>query len=184
MSKLSWQGIFPPVARTEDDFDAGAKYHVAAGVPYMRYFVAHIVQFQLHKQLCSIAMPGTPPHKCSIFNSTAAGDRLKSLLSLGASVPWQSALQSTIGSQNLSASAILEYFAPLKAFLDDDAKNNGDCVGWDVQCPTGFVPASTAGAVIGGIAVGCFLIVVFFVQKRRTRMLRPARLESDVNERL
>lgn len=34
--KLRYQGVCPPVPRSENDFDAGAKYHIPAGVPYIR----------------------------------------------------------------------------------------------------------------------------------------------------
>ena len=43
--RQKYQGISAPVARTEEDFDPGAKYHVPANTPYMRYFLAHILQF-------------------------------------------------------------------------------------------------------------------------------------------
>ena len=43
-----YQGIAPPVARSEADFDPGAKYHVPANVPYTRYFLARILQFQFY----------------------------------------------------------------------------------------------------------------------------------------
>ncbi len=47
-----YQGIAPPAPRTEQDFDAGAKYHVPANTPYARYFLAAILQFQFHRALC------------------------------------------------------------------------------------------------------------------------------------
>lgn len=34
--RLKYQGIVPPVPRSEIDFDPGAKYHIAADVEYMR----------------------------------------------------------------------------------------------------------------------------------------------------
>jgi len=131
--RLKYEGIVPPVARTEDDFDPGAKYHVPANVPYMRYFLADILQFQFHRALakeagCPAAGSDTPLHRCSIYQSTAAGTRLNAMLSMGTSKPWQDALQVIAGTRQMDASAILDYFAPLKAWLDE--QNKGKPVGW------------------------------------------------------
>jgi peptidyl-dipeptidase A len=122
------QGVRPPHARHADDFDPGAKYHVASNTPYMRYFIAHILQFQFHRALCKLAQHEGPLHTCSIFGSKEAGAALKRLLSLGASKPWPEALAELTGSGEMDASAILEYFAPLKAYLDE--QNKGRTCGW------------------------------------------------------
>src|SRR4029079_5217269 len=96
--RLSYQGVAPPVPRTEADFDPGAKYHVAANVPYSRYFLADILQFQLHRALCQAAGYQGPLNRCSIYNNKAAGERLQHLLELGQSRPWQEALKAATGS--------------------------------------------------------------------------------------
>lgn len=123
-----YQGIQSPVPRSEADFDAGAKYHIAANVPYTRYFIAHILQFQFHKALCEAAGFTGPLHECSIYNSKEAGKKLQTLLSAGASKPWQDVLEESIGTREMDASAILDYFAPLKAWLDE--QNKGQACGW------------------------------------------------------
>lgn len=123
-----YQGIQSPVPRSEADFDAGAKYHIAANVPYTRYFIAHILQFQFHKALCEAAGFNGPLHECSIYNSREAGKKLQALLSAGASKPWQDVLEESIGTREMDASAILDYFAPLKAWLDE--QNKGQVCGW------------------------------------------------------
>jgi len=61
-----YQGIAPPVARSESEFDPGAKYHVPSSVPYMRYFLAHILEFQFHRALARIAGDAGPLHRASI----------------------------------------------------------------------------------------------------------------------
>lgn len=126
--RTQYQGISAPVPRTEDDFDAGAKYHIAANVPYTRYFIAHILQFQFHKALCDAAGFKGPLHECSIYNSKEAGAKLQAMLAAGASKPWQDILQESIGTREMDASAILDYFAPLKAWLDE--QNKGQACGW------------------------------------------------------
>lgn len=126
--RTQYQGISAPVPRTENDFDAGAKYHIAANVPYTRYFIAHILQFQFHKALCDAAGFKGPLHECSIYNSKEAGAKLQAMLTAGASKPWQDVLQETIGTRQMDASAILDYFAPLKVWLDE--QNKGQACGW------------------------------------------------------
>jgi peptidyl-dipeptidase A len=126
--RQKYQGVAAPVQRTEDDFDPGAKYHVPANVPYTRYFLARILQYQFHKALCDASGFKGPLHQCSIFGSKAAGDRLKAMLALGASKPWQDALEAMTGSRQMDASAILEYYAPLRSWLQE--QNKGKSCGW------------------------------------------------------
>ena len=123
-----YQGIAPPPGRTEIDFDPGAKYHVAANVPYMRYFLADILQFQFHRALTRTAGCTGPLNRCSIFDNKAAGTRLNSMLELGASRPWQEALEKIAGTREMDASAIRDYFAPLEKWLNE--QNRGQPVGW------------------------------------------------------
>jgi peptidyl-dipeptidase A len=126
--RAKYQGVAPPPGRNEDDFDPGAKYHVAANVPYMRYFLADILQFQFHRALSKVAGCTEPLNRCSIYENRAAGDRLNSMLEMGASRPWQDALEKIAGTRQMDASAISDYFAPLQKWLD--VQNAGKPVGW------------------------------------------------------
>lgn len=126
--RSEYQGIRPPHARHPDDFDPGAKYHVPGNTPYMRYFIAHILQFQFHRALCKLAGHTGPLYTCSIYDSKKAGAALKALLSMGASKPWPEALKVVTGEDRLDASAIIDYFAPLKSYLDE--QNQGRTCGW------------------------------------------------------
>ncbi|AXQ98199.1 M2 family metallopeptidase [Pseudoalteromonas piscicida] len=123
-----YQGIKAPVSRTESDFDPGAKYHVPGNVPYTRYFLAHILQFQFHKSLCEIAGSKEAIHRCSVYNSKAAGERLNAMLEMGSSKPWQQALKTLTGKDEMDATAVLDYFAPLQKYLDE--QNKGRNCGW------------------------------------------------------
>jgi len=114
-----YQGIAPPVPRSEQDFDAGAKYHVPANVPYARYFLAAILQFQFHRALCREAGFNGPLYQCSIYGNKKAGEKLKSMLSMGLSRPWPEALKAMTGEDKMDATAIIDYFAPLKTWLDE-----------------------------------------------------------------
>ena len=123
-----YQGIRPPLPRSEANFDPGAKYHVPANTPYTRYFLAHILQFQFHRALCQAAGVEGPLHRCSIFGSAEAGQRLRTMLEMGASRPWPEALDVIAGTREMDATAILDYFAPLAAWLDD--QNADRSCGW------------------------------------------------------
>jgi peptidyl-dipeptidase A len=126
--KAKYQGVAPPVVRSEADFDPGAKYHIASNTPYARYFLARILQFQFHRALCEAAGQKGPLHRCSIYKSKAAGERLNKMLSMGKSKPWPDALEAISGQRQMDATAILDYFAPLKKWLDE--QNQGEKLGW------------------------------------------------------
>ncbi len=123
-----YQGVAAPVARTEADFDPGAKYHIPGNTPYTRYFLAHVLQFQLHRDLCRIAGYEGPLNRCTIYGSEAAGAKLAELLEMGRARPWPEALAAISGSGEMDATAILDYFAPLKSWLDE--QNAGRQCGW------------------------------------------------------
>ena len=114
-----YQGIAPPVPRSEQDFDPGAKYHVPANTPYARYFLASILQFQFHRALCRQSGFSGPLHQCSIYGNKTAGEKLKAMLEMGLSRPWPEALKAMTGEDKMDATAILDYFAPLKSWLDE-----------------------------------------------------------------
>ena len=126
--RARYQGVGAPIARSEADFDPGAKYHVPANTPYTRYFLAHILQFQLHRSLCEVAGHDGPLHRCSIYGNAEAGERMIELLEMGVSRPWQDALEAITGQRSMDATAILDYFAPLGEWLE--SQNEGQSCGW------------------------------------------------------
>ncbi len=126
--RLQYQGIKPPVARDETKFDAGAKYHIPATVPYTRYFLARVLQFQFYKAACDQSGWKGPLHRCSFFGDKAVGEKLNTMLAMGQSKPWPDALQVMTGSRQMSGKALVEYFAPLKTWLDQ--QNKGKPTGW------------------------------------------------------
>ena len=123
-----YQGVTAPIDRNIDAFDPGAKYHVPGGVPYSRYFLAHIQQFEFHRALCEISGNTDPIHRCSIYNNKDAGDALNTVLEMGSSQPWQAAYKVLTGNEQMDATAILDYFAPLHTWLKD--KNQGKQCGF------------------------------------------------------
>jgi peptidyl-dipeptidase A len=123
-----YQGVAPVSPRGEEFFDPGAKYHVPSNTPYARYFLASVLQFQFHRALSKTAGCTTPIHRCSIYGNAAAGEKLRQALAMGASRPWPDALEAITGARQMDASAMADYFAPLKAWLDK--QNSGRPSGW------------------------------------------------------
>jgi peptidyl-dipeptidase A len=121
--RLKYQGVAPPSARGEVFFDPGAKYHVPSVTPYMRYFLADILQFQFHRALAHEAGCTEALHRCSIYDNKKVGAKLDAMLKLGLSRPWPEALNTLTGSPQMDATAILDYFAPLKTWLDEQTKD-------------------------------------------------------------
>jgi peptidyl-dipeptidase A len=127
--RKEYQGIAPGVERSEADFDAGAKYHIPGNTPYTRYFLSFIMQFQFHKALCEKGGYEGPLHECSIYNNKEAGKALGDMLAMGQSKPWPEAMQALTGQQQMDGSAIIDYFAPLNAYLKEQNKDR-QC-GWE-----------------------------------------------------
>ena len=125
---MKYQGIAPPSARGEEFFDPGAKYHVPDNTPYTRYFLADILQFQFHRALSKTAGCTLPLNRCSIYESQPAGQKLNTMLSMGQSRPWPDALDALTGEKQMDATAIIDYFAPLSKWLDEQLA--GKQVGW------------------------------------------------------
>lgn len=128
--RLKYQGLCPPVARSQGDFDPGAKFHIPSSVPYIRYFVSFIIQFQFHEALCQAAGHKGPLHKCDIYQSKEAGRRLADAMKLGLSKPWPEAMQLITGQPNVSASAMMTYFKPLLDWLVTENGRHGEKLGW------------------------------------------------------
>ena len=126
--RLKYQGVVPPVARSGSDFDPGAKYHVAGNVPYTRYFLAYIYEFQFYRAMCRESGFKGPLNRCTFFGSKEAGAKLAKMLEMGQSKPWPDAMEALTGQREADAGAILEYFAPLKKWLDE--QNKGMKAGW------------------------------------------------------
>jgi len=131
--KAKYQGVAPASPRGEEFFDAGAKYHVPSNTPYTRYFLARILQFQFYKSLCDASGFKGPLYQCSFANNPEAGKRYWAMLSKGASQPWQQTLKELTGGDKMDGSAVLEYFAPLKGWLE--TQNKGKQCGWPTATP-------------------------------------------------
>ncbi|XP_075033464.1 angiotensin-converting enzyme [Mixophyes fleayi] len=128
--RLKYQGLCPPVLRSEEDFDPGAKFHIPANVPYIRYFISFVIQFQFHEALCKAANQVGSLHTCDIYQSKEAGKLLGDAMRLGNSKPWPDVMETITGQRNMSAHALLEYFKPLTDWLVEQNTKNGETIGW------------------------------------------------------
>jgi peptidyl-dipeptidase A len=126
--RTEYQGIVPPVERPASAFDAGAKYHIPNSVPYTRYFLARILQFQFFKAACDTAKWEGPLHRCSFYGNKEVGKNLNAMLEMGASKPWPDALEAFTGTRQMSGKAMVDYFAPLMDWLEE--QNKGKAQGW------------------------------------------------------
>uniref|UniRef100_A0AAQ6AE45 Angiotensin-converting enzyme n=1 Tax=Amphiprion ocellaris TaxID=80972 RepID=A0AAQ6AE45_AMPOC len=143
--RMKYQGLCPPVTRTEDDFDPGAKFHIPANVPYVRYFVSFIIQFQFHKALCDAANHTGPLHTCDIYKSQEAGKLLGDVMKLGFSKPWPEAMTMITGQPRMSAQPLMEYFKPLIQWLETENNKNNEVRGWPEY---DWKPSSTSNTFI------------------------------------
>ena len=125
----AYQGIAPPSYRSEEYFDPGAKYHIPGNTPYTRYYLARIMQYQFHEALCNEINFDGYLHECSIYGNKEAGEKIISTMAMGESLPWQEAFENLTGSRELSGKSILNYYAPLKEWLDEQNKNR--TCGWN-----------------------------------------------------
>ena len=124
-----YQGIAPPSERSEEYFDAGAKYHIPGNTPYTRYYLARIMQYQFHEALCKESGFEGYLHECSVYGNKDAGEKIISTMAIGQSLPWQDAFEKITGSRELSGESILSYYAPLKTWLDEQNQNR--TCGWE-----------------------------------------------------
>ena len=126
--RTQYQGVAPPSPRGEQFFDPGRQVSRAG---------EHAVRAVTSWRPCSSSSSTascrrwpactTPLHRCSIYGNAAAGERLRKTLAMGASRPWPDALEALTGQRQMDASAIADYFAPLKAWLDQ--QNSGRAAG-------------------------------------------------------
>ncbi|XP_011059667.1 PREDICTED: angiotensin-converting enzyme [Acromyrmex echinatior] len=155
--KEQYTGTKPPVLRSEDDFDPGAKYHIPANIPYIRNFVAGVLQFQLYRALCQAAgqrseidNPRRPLHRCDFYRKPEAGRILGRLMERGSSIPWRDTLGEAIGESRLDGSALREYFRPLEDWLRTENLRTGEVVGWSYDGDFCKRSIETAGLQVYG----------------------------------
>ena len=161
--RKKYQGIKSPVLRSEDDFDPGAKYHIPADVPYLRYFVSAILQFQFHKAACDAAKFDGPLYKCSIYQSKEAGAKLAAMLAMGKSKLWPDALEKMTGNREMSVAPIKKYFQPLQDWLVKERCSKKYNIGWPGQPADGIEDCVTPNPNSGSAIQTCSSALLLYV---------------------
>jgi len=168
------QGMKPPAKRSYKHFDAGAKYHVAGDVGYVRYFTAFIYEFQFYRAMCLESgnyVPGDPKkplHRCNFYGSVEAGNKMREMLQMGASRPWMEAMEKMTGQRKMSTKALREYFEPLEQWLKRENKKSGVPIGFgpvnvDGVCQqTKGGHSSSSDKVTTSLSLSAILIVLVF----------------------
>lgn len=128
--RIRYQGVVPPLPRSEMDFDPAAKFHISNNVPYVRYFVSYVIQFQLYEAMCIEAGHTGDLFKCDFDGNTDAGAKLANMLKLGSSVTWEDALEQVTGTREMSSGSLVTYFKPLLDYLKDVNAENNEVIGW------------------------------------------------------
>ncbi|HEY9183271.1 MAG TPA: M2 family metallopeptidase, partial [Gammaproteobacteria bacterium] len=123
-----YQGIRAPGTRPADAFDPGAKYHIANNVPYLRYFLSYVLQFQFYEAACKQAGWEGPLHRCTVYGNAEIGARFERMLAMGRSQPWPDALEAFTGTRTMDGAAMVAYFEPLMTWLQE--QNRGRTCGW------------------------------------------------------
>jgi peptidyl-dipeptidase A len=114
-----FQGVAPPSPRGETDCDACSKTHINDDpAQYYDYALATLIKHQLHEHFCKDIVKADP-HECTYAGNAEVGKALAAILSAGATRDWRTLLKEVTG-EDLSAGAMLRYYAPLEATLDKD----------------------------------------------------------------
>ncbi|KAH9413078.1 hypothetical protein DERP_006764 [Dermatophagoides pteronyssinus] len=161
--RLKYQGISPPIKRSEKDFDPGSKYHIPAGVEYVRYFVSHILQFQFYKHLCQNVTKMDKLYQCDFYENKMAGKQLIEMLQKGSSDHWENILKDFIGTSEMSTDAIYEYFAPLNRTLSDFIMNNKISVGWNAKVDDYFIEEENSSGSTPSITMNIFILTLISI---------------------
>ncbi|XP_066299935.1 angiotensin-converting enzyme-like [Branchiostoma lanceolatum] len=162
--RQQYQGIIPPVLRDENDFDPGCKFHIPSDVPYIRYFVSFIIQFQFYEAMCDASDHTGPLYKCDFYRSPQAGQLLGDMLKLGSSRPWPEAMEAITGSRAMTARPLLKYFEPLTTWLRQNNTASGARTGWSQFEPWASGATKVAGSTVA-TTLFCVLCGLFCLLK-------------------
>ena len=122
-----YQGIEPPSPRGEEFADAITKTHINDDpAQYYDYAMAYLIKYQLHMHIAKNILK-QDPHDCNYYGNREVGKFLWDILKLGRTKDWRQVIKDATG-EEISARAMLEYFAPVMKFLQEE--NKGRQVGW------------------------------------------------------
>ena len=116
-----YQGIAPPTIRGEEYCDAATKTHINNdAAQYYDYALSFVLLFQVHDHIAKQILH-QDPHATNYYGNNEIGKFIAEIMKPGASSDWRKLLKEKTGS-DLSAKAMLEYFAPLMDYLKEANK--------------------------------------------------------------
>lgn len=122
-----FQGIAPPEPRGEEYCDPATKTHINDDpAQYYKYAIAFAIKYQLHMYIAKNILH-QDPRNCSYYGNKELGAFLYNLMKVGATRDWRQLIREATG-EDLSAKAMLEYYAPLMKYLQE--QNKGRDIGW------------------------------------------------------
>jgi peptidyl-dipeptidase A len=122
-----YQGIVPPSRRGEDFCDPATLPEITENpAAAADRAIGDVIMHQLHRYICRQVL-GTDVHEANYRGNTEIGVYLESILAAGATRDWNRLLAEATG-EPLSATAMLDYYEPLLAWLE--RQNEGRQVGW------------------------------------------------------
>ena len=123
-----FQGVEPPAPRGEEWCDAATKTHINDNPCYYpNYAFATVLKFQLHAYIAKHILH-QPPQRCNYAGNKEVGAFLQKIMAKGATEDWRKVLCDATG-EDLSTAAMVEYYAPLMAWLQQ--QNKGRPIGWE-----------------------------------------------------
>ena len=123
-----FQGIEPPSERGENFCDAATKTHINDNPAYYySYAIATVLKFQLHDHIARKILH-QPPQRCNYAGNKQVGAFLRGIMEKGGTEDWRKVLRDATG-ENLSTRAMVEYYKPLMAWLQE--QNRGRQIGWE-----------------------------------------------------
>jgi len=123
-----YQGMTPPSPRREEFCDAASKTHINDdAAQYYDYALSYVILFQLHDHIATKILQ-QDVHATNYYGSQEVGDFLRDIMRPGASRDWREVLREKTG-EDLSARAMLKYFEPLMAYLQEANKGRKHTLG-------------------------------------------------------
>lgn len=124
-----FQGIEPPAGERGEEFcDAATKTHINdTPAYYYTYAIAQVFKYQLHDYIAKHILH-QPPQACNYANNKEVGDFLRKIMEKGQTEDWRKILKEATG-EDLSTRAMVEYYAPLMKWLEE--QNKGRPIGWE-----------------------------------------------------
>ncbi len=114
----TFQGVAPPSERGEQYCDAATKTHINNdAAQYYDYALSYIILHQLHAHIAKNILK-QDPRQTNYYGNQEVGAFLHNILKQGGTKDWRAVMRENLG-EEISAKALLDYFEPLMAWLQE-----------------------------------------------------------------